>query len=134
MTFKMFQAAINGEIKGKGKDNVGEFTVRGWVNEFGDAQFQKAYVGKHTVMYSGKLNGKSLTGTWSVAGYNGTFEISRMPKTWTGYYMQDGKQAEMTIDHLNFNRGVAKGKGSDVVGDWEIHGTIERNGTLKITK
>ena len=89
MVFKSFEAKLNGDIKGKGKDAVGNFSVRGFVNEFGDAQFQKSYEGAHTVMYSGKLNGQELTGSWSVAGYTGTFSISKMNKEWSGEYFQE---------------------------------------------
>jgi hypothetical protein len=87
MTFKMFSCTINGDVLGKGKDAVGEFELRGFCNEFGDCQFAKRYIGKHTVMYNGKLEGKSMKGTWTVAGLTGTFEISRMPKPWQGYYV-----------------------------------------------
>jgi hypothetical protein len=33
-------------------------------------------------MYNGRLDGKTMRGTWSVAGLTGNFEISRMPKPW----------------------------------------------------
>ena len=89
MVFKNFSATINGDVFGRGKDDVGLFDIKGSVNAFGDAQFVKTYP-THAVMYSGKLDGKSLSGTWSLAGMTGSFSISRMQKTWTGYYLQDG--------------------------------------------
>lgn len=82
MTFKMFSVVMNGDVMGKGKDEVGEFELRGFCNEFGDAQFAKRYIGKHTVMYNGKVDNKSMKGSWSVAGLTGNFEISRAPKPW----------------------------------------------------
>jgi hypothetical protein len=51
-----------------------------------------------------------------------------MPKPWQGFYVQDGKQAEMRFDHFNINRGIVKGKGNDVVGEFSIQGNVERNG------
>jgi len=128
MTFKMFSVTINGDVLGKGKDDVGEFELRGACNEFGDAQFAKRYIGKHTVMYNGKVDNKSMKGTWSVAGMTGNFEISRMPKPWQGHYVQDGNKQEMRLDHFNINRGTIKGKGADVVGEFLITGAVERNG------
>lgn len=83
----MFSCTLNGEVLGKGKDVVGEFNIRGFCNEFGDAQFAKQYIGAHTVMYNGKVNGKTMSGFWTVAGMTGDFEISRMPKEWVGYYL-----------------------------------------------
>jgi hypothetical protein len=34
----------------------------------------------------------------------------------------------MRFDHFNINRGMIKGKGADVVGEFLITGAVERNG------
>ena len=40
----------------------------------------------------------------------------------------------MRFDHFNINRGVVKGKGNDVVGEFNIQGNVERNGQAKFVK
>lgn len=73
MVFKYFEAKINGEIKGKGKDVVGLFVIRGFADAGGRAQFTKTYIGAHSVLYTGTLMGNQINGTWKVAGISGGF-------------------------------------------------------------
>ena len=73
MVFKYFEANLNGEIKGKGKDSVGLFVIRGFSDAGGKVQFTKTYIGAHTVLYQGNLVGNVINGTWSVAGLSGAF-------------------------------------------------------------
>jgi hypothetical protein len=73
MVFKFFEAHMNGEVKGKGKDVVGLFVIRGFVDGGGKVQFTKTYIGAHTVLYNGILAGNQINGTWKVAGISGSF-------------------------------------------------------------
>ncbi len=56
------------KIKGEGHDEVGQFKINGRVNH-DEVEFSKEYVGKHTVEYSGKLEGHTLSGNWSIASF-----------------------------------------------------------------
>ena len=134
MVFKFFEARIGGEIKGKGKDVVGLFVIRGFADAAGKAQFTKTYIGKHTVLYNGMLAGNTLNGTWHVAGLVGGFQITRIPKKWTGWYKQDGERTDVNFDHMNIYRGTIKGKGVDVVGDFTINGEVRQNGEVSFSK
>lgn len=52
-----------GEIKGKGKDEVGKFKIYGFFNPAtGDVKFKKEYKGKHTAEYHGRWCGQQITG------------------------------------------------------------------------
>ena len=75
MIFKSFKAKREGKLQGKGKDEIGEFTLKGKVYKDGGLDFKKEYKGRHTVEYSGRLSedGKSITGDWNVPGSNGGF-------------------------------------------------------------
>lgn len=53
MIFKRFSAELGGELLGCGNDAVGEFFVRGALNQQGSVSFVKQYVGKHSVNYNG---------------------------------------------------------------------------------
>ena len=51
VTFKNFQARPNEVVRGKGKDDIGEFILQGYVEGNGVIRFEKQYLGKHTVHY-----------------------------------------------------------------------------------
>lgn len=76
MVLKNFKAKIGDKVKGKGRDEVGEFTIKGKVHSDGGVDFKKEYKGRHTVEYMGRMNGKQISGDWSVNGASGTFNIS----------------------------------------------------------
>lgn len=40
----------------------------------------------------------------------------------------------MRFDHFNINKGIIKGKGNDVVGEFTIEGNVERNGQSRFVK
>jgi hypothetical protein len=77
MAFKKFSAKKDGELKGKGRDEVGEFELKGRLFKDGGVDFKKQYKGRHTVEYSGRMSeeGGKITGEWSVAGMTGGFVI-----------------------------------------------------------
>jgi hypothetical protein len=63
MEFEKCKVTSN-EITGRGSDDAGEFTIKGTVLENGEGtlevKFDKQYIGKHCVIYSGEVN-KELT-------------------------------------------------------------------------
>ena len=76
MTFKSFKAKVGDKLKGKGKDEIGEFTLKGKVHSDGAVDFKKEYKGRHTVNYMGRMNGKNvIEGEWEVSGASGNFKI-----------------------------------------------------------
>ena len=68
MEFECLTVTDNGEIHGKGKDQVGQFVINGiyLTTPTTDVQFVKQYLNMHNVLYSGKVNGKSITGRWEI--------------------------------------------------------------------
>ena len=70
MTFSQFciTPVPNGQISGSGSDTVGQFNLVGVVGpDAVTANFEKRYVGKHTVFYFGKIiQSTIIEGTWSM--------------------------------------------------------------------
>ena len=52
MDLKKLKAKIGGKIEGRGRDDIGEFTIKG----------KEEYKGRHTVEYHGNMAGKKITG------------------------------------------------------------------------
>ena len=46
MIFKSFKAKREGKLQGKGKDEIGEFTLKGKVYKDGGLDFKKEYKGR----------------------------------------------------------------------------------------
>jgi hypothetical protein len=67
-----------GNIRGEGRDWVGDFLVRGGydVSE-GKCWLTKTYIGKHSVAYMGYNEGKGIWGTWEMKDppWRGGFHI-----------------------------------------------------------
>ena len=99
-----------------GNDPNGQFTLQGTCDPAGTVIFTKQYTGKHAVAYSGKLTGNTINGKWMVSGQTGPFLIQKQAKPWKGHFVQDGKQTEMSIEHLNIFNRLVTGSGSDAVG------------------
>jgi hypothetical protein len=56
-----------GEIRGEGRDWVGNFLIRGrYALDDGRCHWVKRYVGKHDVHYRGFNEGKGIWGTWEI--------------------------------------------------------------------
>lgn len=67
-------------IRGNGTDDVGEFNILGFVNPDSTCQFEKSYVGKHSLTYEGTLGydiegNQIIKGKWSLTGMTGDFEL-----------------------------------------------------------
>ena len=134
MTWFKFIAAPGQVLRGKGTDDIGEFILQGYVEPNGTAHFEKQYLGQHTVLYEGVLQGERITGTWELQGFSDTFEMTRADKRWAGVYMQDGQETEMIFDHMNIWNNRIQGRGSDEVGDFEINGEFKPNGQVNFVK
>lgn len=68
MRFHHFAAIEGGGVFGDGTDVVGDFQIEGNVQSDGQLRFIKQYIGQHSVIYTGKLDGKTIDGTWELPG------------------------------------------------------------------
>jgi len=65
-----------GVIHGEGADGVGFFVIAGHYSEKDrECNWDKTYVGRHTVAYQGFREGKGIWGTWSMPRLKGGFHI-----------------------------------------------------------
>ena len=87
MTWTKFTAAPGQVLRGKGNDDIGEFILQGYVEPNGAAHFEKQYLGQHTVLYDGHLQGERITGRWTLQDFSDEFEMTRVDKRWAGVYM-----------------------------------------------
>lgn len=87
----------SGRIMGQGQDDVGSFSIAGCIYPNGSFEFNKAYIGAHTVAYKGNLQNGKLSGKWSVAGMTDDFEINYQIEEWTGSFQMQGQQTAMKI-------------------------------------
>lgn len=56
-----------GQIRGDGRDRVGEFLIRGSYDlDTGKCWWSKRYLGKHDVAYEGYNEGKGIWGLWNI--------------------------------------------------------------------
>ena len=63
-------------IYGEGIDDVARFTVDGFFNAAtSQAAWRKAYVGMHSVDYSGFYDQRTICGNWTLANTTGGFWI-----------------------------------------------------------
>ena len=64
----------NGTMTGEGRDWVGDFIIRGrYTIDDGKCHFNKRYVGRHDVHYTGFNEGKGIWGTWELTDLGLTF-------------------------------------------------------------
>eukprot|EP01106_Pelomyxa_sp_JSP_P005692 TRINITY_DN1903_c0_g1_i3.p1 TRINITY_DN1903_c0_g1~~TRINITY_DN1903_c0_g1_i3.p1 ORF type:complete len:197 (-),score=75.28 TRINITY_DN1903_c0_g1_i3:218-736(-) len=128
-----------GNVTGKGKDEVGDFT---WAGKFhaatGGLDMVKQYIGKHAVHYVGRFDPAThvITGTWSIGpGNTGPFFLkdfhSWMGKHWKGYWIQGTHRGDMECKLEEDGRGNIVGKGKDEVGDFTWAGKIN-GATLEV--
>jgi hypothetical protein len=65
-----------GTIEGEGVDDVGAFVIAGRFHHItSEANWSKAYAGRHTVEYSGVYCQRSICGDWTLRGITGGFWI-----------------------------------------------------------
>ena len=111
----------DGSIVGGGTDNVGDFSIQGVMEASGSVRFDKVYIGKHTVKYTGELRevdtGMVINGVWALENnpaITGSFELKtgavsaaaeaslpsepQAPAAWTGYYEMDGTDSAQLND------------------------------------
>ncbi len=73
---EMVLSFAEGEIRGEGRDIVGQFLIRGFYSTTdGKCRWTKKYVGKHDVYYQGFNEGKGIWGTWHIDLNHGGFHI-----------------------------------------------------------
>lgn len=66
----------DGKIRGEGSDDIGPFAIDGFFNgAVSQASWTKAYIGMHTVNYSGIYSGRAICGNWTLSGGSGGFWI-----------------------------------------------------------
>lgn len=66
----------DGMIRGKGVDDIAPFHIDGsFDGPTGKTKWTKAYVGQHTVEYSGIYSHRAICGDWTLIGLTGGFWI-----------------------------------------------------------
>jgi len=82
MTFEVFYLGKK-MIYGTGSDSVGSFIIQGDYEYNGKVKFNKKYLGKHAVNYTGTVSneGYKIEGEWIIENTNGktsgTFVLKR---------------------------------------------------------
>lgn len=65
-----------GLIHGEGADGIGFFVITGRYSEKDrECNWDKTYVGRHTVSYRGFREGRGIWGTWNLPDCKGGFHI-----------------------------------------------------------
>ena len=125
VVFQDMKLTSDGHIVGGGLDGVGNFGIKGMLKG-SDVEFDKEYVGKHSVKYTGKLNQGVISGKWSVAGSSDEFQIKMKTKQWKGSFTHHGVVYEMVvsldISNEKDKRAPVKGLGGDSNGNYCIEG------------
>jgi len=66
----------DGKIRGEGVDDVAPFVIDGFFNgATSEASWTKAYVGRHSVKYSGIYSQRAICGDWTLGRLTGGFWI-----------------------------------------------------------
>src|SRR5215469_5353071 len=66
----------DGKIQGEGVDDIAPFLIDGsFDSPTSQAKWTKAYVGAHTVEYSGIYSQRAIRGDWTLIGLTGGFWI-----------------------------------------------------------
>jgi hypothetical protein len=66
MEIKYLLVDLDGVLKATGLDPYGKFFMIGNIDRIGNISLIKQYVGKHSVLFNGKLAGKSIQGKWDI--------------------------------------------------------------------
>ena len=135
--FDDMQIGLNGQILGRGSDQVGQFSINGMLNRTGTINFTKQYHGQHAVQYSGIVGNKIIKGKWSIPGTGtepGEFEIQMDLEEWKGTYMLNGQRNSFEFD-LNVDSNGIFGVDKDSQGVFIIRGLYnEQNYQVQFTK
>jgi hypothetical protein len=66
----------SGQLRGSGRDVVGEFRMYGAMEPGGRVRIVKQYIGRHQVVYVGNYDGEgTLFGTWLIEMQAGSWSI-----------------------------------------------------------
>ena len=139
MEFEDMQMDCDGNISGSGSDAVGQFTIAGTdhggemdsttvdnVDEdenINEITFVKTYVGAHSVIYYGSMDGKKIVGTWEIPdNCEGEFEMKLPIKKWLGHETRKGIDKNEVEMYLRVRNGGVYGFGEDDVGRFYING------------
>ena len=68
---------VDGAIAGEGVDYVGPWSIAGeYDQETGSCRWVKSYLGRHQVIYEGRLGADGIRGTWTIEPFlNSNFHI-----------------------------------------------------------
>lgn len=124
MIFDSMIVATNGTITGRGGDVTGEFQIQGSISSNGFFQFNKQYIGQHSVLYQGSVTNGCLSGTWSIDGLKDEFVLNLDTENWKGSFMLDGKTYPMLTNICVSEEGVF-GLGKDAEGVFVINGNYD---------
>jgi hypothetical protein len=95
-----------GKMTGEGRDKIGAFVIVGTYSvEDGKATFDKTYVGRHTILYSGFNEGKGIWGTWLYRErqYQATGGFHIWPKTLPDPTQNQLKEEAEIPDEIDFH-------------------------------
>jgi len=71
---------VAGVVAGYGSDLVGDFLIQGFYDDTSlSISWDKTYIGRHTILYEGKMDKQTIKGSWSFknsAGSGGPFELT----------------------------------------------------------
>ena len=129
-----FNGKLVGEfLTGTGEDDVGEFVISGAINiSKKTIKFEKRYIGRHIVLYNGKLGSKYINanGKWSIGQATGDFKM-KLPKydkqckpikIKAEYYQR--KWSPFDFPAIIERTGEITGYGKDTVGEFAVDGVI----------
>jgi len=72
----LYMSFENRQIKGEGTDYVGPWVASGNYDlNSGQCRWEKKYVGKHSVVYSGRITESGIQGEWEISFRTGPFHI-----------------------------------------------------------
>lgn len=72
----LYMSFKDGRVTGEGTDYVGPWVARGEYDlESGICHWEKSYVGKHKVVYSGVVTDNGIQGQWELSFLSGAFHI-----------------------------------------------------------
>ena len=72
----LYMSFTDGKIKGEGTDYVGPWVAHGEYDlETGICSWVKQYIGKHQVIYHGKIGENGIMGHWEISFITGEFHI-----------------------------------------------------------
>jgi hypothetical protein len=120
--FDQFNVDPTGRINGQGQDEVGSFSIAGCIYPNACFEFNKTYMGAHTVAYKGNLQSGRLTGRWSLNGMSDEFEINYQVEQWSGSFQTNGQQIPMKV-HLFVDPSGVFSLGKDGEGVYVIKGS-----------